>query len=216
MSDTKNGRFTKARDKYADMRSSASSLLIVGILGVIYMIVDYLGILPFSLNANNNWVFTFTMAALFVTFIIAGLFTYKSASKLQKSIGTEESLTEDIKAWMSALSPAEIDQKCEDKRKAAYDAAIEDCLDNSDNSDDSDIADNSNIDDTDTPYEKTEIDGEEYDVVAFESFYDIADELKAFEREEVIIELTQAQFEDATPAHISYILEDVYDTIFTP
>ncbi len=195
MSDTKNGSFVKAKDKYADMRSSASSLLIVGILGVIYMVTDSLGILPFTLNPNDNWIFTFTMAALFIVFIIAGICTYKSANKIRRTIRKEETLTEDMKTWMTEnIKPEDIDSRCEDKRKAAYDAAVEGCLEDAENDDKS---------------------GEEYNVIAYESFYDIAEEMKAFEREETIVELVKEQFPDATDAHISYILEEIYDSIFT-
>ncbi len=232
MSDTKNGSFVKAKDKYADMRSSASSLLIVGILGVIYMVTDSLGILPFTLNPNDNWIFTFTMAALFIVFIIAGICTYKSANKIRRTIRREETLTEDMKTWMTEnIKPEDIDSRCEEKRKAAYDAAVEGCLEDAENYEDSDedTDDVENIDDVDdsddedtadeldmdVQYETAEIDGEEYNVIAYESFYDIAEEMKAFEREETIVELVKEQFPDATDAHISYILEEIYDSIFT-
>ena len=210
MSDTKNGRFIKARDKYADMRSSASSLLIVGILGAVYMIIDHLKILPFTINPNGNWMLTITMSALFIVFIISGIYTYISCAKVKDSINAEEALTADIKEWMtSKLTAQMVDNKCEELRKVAYDSAISECLDET-KEDDITIID----EDVDSLYETTEIDGEEYDVVAFESFYDIPNEMKALEREEAIIKLASDVFKDVSPAHISYVLEDVYDKIF--
>ena len=210
MSNTKSGRFVKARDKYADMRSSASSLLIVGILGATYMVIDYLKLLPFTINPNNNWMLTITMSALFIVFIVSGIYTYLSCAKVKATISTEEALTADIKKWMtSKLTAQMVDSKCEERRKATYDSAISECLEETDE-DDLTIVD----EDVDSLYETTNIDGVEYDVVSYESFYDIPNEMKALEREEAIIELASEVFTDASAAHISYVLEDVYDTIF--
>ena len=211
MSNTKNGGFIKASDKYADMRSSASSLLIVGILGIVYMIIDTLGILPFTINPNDNWMLLITMSALFIVFTLTGIYTYISCAKLKSTINEEEALTADIKEWMTNnLTAQMVDDKCEERRKVAYDTAISECLEETDEEDIT-IAD----EDVDSLYETTEIDGEEYDVVAYESFADIPEEMKALEREEAIIELALDVFTDVSPAHISYVLEDVYEKIFS-
>ncbi len=198
MSESKNQRFVKARDKYSDMCSSASSLLLVGILGIIYLVIDYMDILPFSINPNDNWLFSGVMLVMFLVFTIAGIYTYSSAKKLKKTISSEEELTENIRNWiLKNIKADQVDSLCESNRKSAYDSAINDCLE----------------DENETP---EDINEDEYDIVSFESFYDIPEEMKAFEREEAIIQLTQSEFEDATIAHISFILEDLYDTIFTP
>ena len=198
MSESKNQRFVKARDKYSDMCSSASSLLLVGILGIIYLVIDYMDILPFSINPNDNWLFSGVMLVMFLVFTIAGIYTYSSAKKLKKTISSEEELTENIRNWiLKNIKADQVDSLCEANRKSAYDSAINDCLE----------------DENETP---EDINEDEYDIVSFESFYDIPEEMKAFEREEAIIQLTQSEFEDASVAHISFILEDLYDTIFTP
>lgn len=197
MSESKNQRFIKARDKYSDMRSSASSLLIVGILGIIYLVIDYMDVLPFSIIPNDNWLFSGVMLVMFLVFTIAGVYTYASAKKLKNTISSEEELTENIRSWiLENIKAVQVDALCESNRKDAYDNAISDCLE----------------DEAETP---EDINEDEYDIVSFESFYDIPEEMKAFEREEAIIQLTQAEFKDASVAHISFILEDLYDTIFT-
>lgn len=110
---TNNKRFVKARDKYADMKSSAICLLIIGFVGLAVTILDSLNMLPFKLNANNSWLFYIVMYALYIIFIITGIYTTVSAKKVRASISDEESLTDTIIAWIfDNLSAEHIDKEC--------------------------------------------------------------------------------------------------------
>ena len=107
--------FVKAKDKYSDMKSSAFCLILVGILGLLVIICDYLNILPIRLNANKSFIFYFVMSALFLIFIIAGIYTTKSAKKIKETISDEESLTDTIVAWiMDNVTSEQIDKDIED------------------------------------------------------------------------------------------------------
>lgn len=115
------GTFKKASDKYNDLHSSSVCLLFVGVLGIIYVILDYLKVLPFTFNSNGNFMFYIVMGALFVIFIIMGLYTAKSAKKVKDSIADEESNTDSIVTWaIESLTDKIIDSTIED---------IDDCTD---------------------------------------------------------------------------------------
>lgn len=111
--------FKTAKEKYDDLHSSYVCLLIVGILGIIYVILDYLKVIPFSFNNNGNFMFYIVMGSLFSIFIIMGIVTYNSAKKIKAHIGDEEETTDNILAWAKeTLSAEEIDKTIE---------GIEDC-----------------------------------------------------------------------------------------
>lgn len=115
------GTFKKASDKYNDLHSSSVCLLFVGVLGIIYVILDYLKVLPFTFNSNGNFMFYIVMGALFGIFIIMGLYTAKSAKKVKDSIADEESNTDSIVTWaIESLTDKIIDSTIED---------IDDCTD---------------------------------------------------------------------------------------
>ncbi len=111
----KNNIFVKAKDKYSDMRSSAICLIGVGLIGVSVILLDYLNVFPIKLNANNSFIFYFAMTALFVIFIVSGIYTMVSAKKVKDSISDEESLTDTIVAWaLDNITSEQIDNELDD------------------------------------------------------------------------------------------------------
>ena len=107
--------FKKASDKYKDLHSSSVCLLFVGILGMLYVVLDYLKVLPFSFNFNGNFMFYIVMGALFTIFIILGLYTAHTAKKVKNTIADEESTTDSIITWaIENLSAESIDTTLED------------------------------------------------------------------------------------------------------
>ena len=113
ISSEKNGIYVKARDKYNDMKSSAFCLIFVGLIGLIVIVLDYTNLLPFKLNASKDLFFYIVMFALFAIFIIAGIFTIKSAKKINASIPDEESQTDSIITWaIENLTAEHIDNLC--------------------------------------------------------------------------------------------------------
>lgn len=108
----KDNIFVKAKDKYSDMRSSAICLIVVGLIGASVILLDYLDIFPIKLNANNSFIFYFAMAALFIIFIVLGIYTIMSAKKIKDSISDEESLTDTIVAWaLDNITSEQIDNE---------------------------------------------------------------------------------------------------------
>ena len=109
------GTYKKASDKYNDLHSSSVCLLFVGFLGMIYVILDYFKILPFTFNAQGNFMFYIVMGTLFAVFIISGIYTAISAKKIKNTIADEESNTDTIITWaIENLSNTSIDSDIED------------------------------------------------------------------------------------------------------
>lgn len=187
-STNENKRFIKAKDRYADLRSSGYSLIIIAILGYVVLILDHYEILPVRLNVNQSWIFPFALISLFTIFIISGIFSLRSAKKIKGTISDEEVQSDTITTWiLDNIHSEKIDILCEERRLNAY-ASLTD----SDNDENTDM-----------------------EIPPFESFYDIAEELKSFEREEVMTELISKQFDIDDASYISSLLEEVYDEIFS-
>lgn len=107
------GKFKTASDKYNDLHSSSICLLFVGIFGLIYVILDYLKVLPFSFN--GNFMFYIVMGALFLIFTIVGIYTAISAKKVKETITDEETNTDSIITWaLENLTATQLDASIED------------------------------------------------------------------------------------------------------
>ncbi len=188
--------FVKARDKYSDMKSSALCLFIISIAGLIITVLDCLNMLPIKLNSNSSWIFYFAMYALYIIFFIVGICTLRSAKKIKSTISDEESQTDTIVAWaMDNLTADYIDNKCRETRanlieKEQY---ILEKLSEEEDSDEKDAK---------STFEKTE------------PFDDIPEELKCFDREDVIASEIKKQFDIDDDSYISSILEEIYPEIY--
>ena len=102
--------FKSARDKYKDLHSSYICLLVVGVLGLVFVGLDYFKLLPFSFTSNGNFMFHIVMGSLFIIFIIMGISTLINAKKIKETIDDEESATEQILSWAkNSLTPESID-----------------------------------------------------------------------------------------------------------
>lgn len=191
-----NKRFVKARDKYSDMKSSALCLFIISIIGLIVTILDCFDMLPIKINANNSWIFYFAMYTLYGIFFVTGIFTLKSAKKVKSAISDEESQTDTIIAWaMDNLTSEYIDSECSKKRAELIkkEQFILDKLDEEEDSEEKDIK---------ASFDKTE------------AFEDIPEELKCFDREDVISEAIKSHFDIDDDAYIASIIEEIYPEIF--
>lgn len=93
--------------KAEDFKSSAYTLLLVGILGIAAIILMETGVLPFRLTGSGKNITYGVMGALFLIFIVVGIFSFRSAKQYAKEAVTEEELTEKIKAWAKEHITAE-------------------------------------------------------------------------------------------------------------
>lgn len=110
-------------DKAKDNRSSAWTLLVVGILGIVVLILAFTGILPFHIG--NSYLFYGVMTALFLLFIVTGVTSLKNAKIFDKKAESENSLRETMTKWCrenlkAAEIDAEIDQSTELPEELLY------------------------------------------------------------------------------------------------
>ena len=114
--------YVSAKDKYADVHSSASSLLIVGFIGLIILVLDLTGIYRFPFSGTSRILFLGTMGIVFVLFLISGIVSLRKAKALSAMISRETDLEKEITAYITEklnLSPADgsIDENASDEEK---------------------------------------------------------------------------------------------------
>lgn len=188
--------FVKARDKYSDMKSSALCLFIIAAIGLIITVLDCFDMLPVKLNANNSWIFYFAMFALYIIFFVTGIYTLHSAKKVKSTISDEESQTDTIIAWaLDNLTAEYIDNKCAKKRaelmeKEEYILAQKAAEDPEYN------------EEMTSHFERTE------------SFESLPEELKCFDREEILASEIKEKYSLDDDAYIASIIEEIYPEIF--
>ncbi len=89
------------KTKAEDFKSSAYTLLLVGIVGLIALILLALGVFGVQLASPQKYFTYGVMGALFVIFIVVGVKSLKSAGQYSREAVVEDELTERIKAWAS-------------------------------------------------------------------------------------------------------------------
>lgn len=85
-------------DKYKDLHSSSLSLIIVGILGDVFLILNVLDVLPFhfAFEGLSGILFYTVMGTLLNVFLIGGIVSMKSANKIKGEIQSEEDFTDSV------------------------------------------------------------------------------------------------------------------------
>lgn len=88
--------YVNAKDRYENMMSSASSLIIVGVIGFVFVMLVYLKLINLQMNA----LFYILSLLMFSVFIGIGIISLLKANKIKKTISTEENLSEEIKNYL--------------------------------------------------------------------------------------------------------------------
>ena len=103
--------FVRLSDKYNDVMSSATTMLLVGILGLIFMVLLFSGVISLPINPDTSWLFYGVMMILFVAFTVFGFISFSRAKQLKADSVKEDALIEDILSWGSEnLSTATLDE----------------------------------------------------------------------------------------------------------
>lgn len=90
--------YVKLSDKYADVLSSAGTMLLVGGVGIIVLIGIISGVIPLNLG-STAWLFYSVMGLVFLAFIIAGFVSLKNAMQLKEDAAKEDALINEINTW---------------------------------------------------------------------------------------------------------------------
>lgn len=102
--------YVKLSDKYSDVLSSATTMLLVGGVGIVLLICLMNGVFPIDLG-KTAWLFYSVMGIVFVAFIIAGFVSYKNAMSLKSAALEEDKLIEEMTAWAKEnIQVSDLDQ----------------------------------------------------------------------------------------------------------
>ena len=88
--------YQNKKDKAEDFKSSAYTLITVGVVGLICLVLIELHIIPVTLYAPGKYITYGVMGALFVIFIISGVRSFASAKKYANEAADEDSNTKAI------------------------------------------------------------------------------------------------------------------------
>ena len=91
--------YVKKSDKYDDVRSSAFTMLIVGMLGVIFTILSLTKVINLPFAESTAWLFYTIMSVVFIAFVVAGIVSYIKANKLKDEAEIEDAKIDEINAW---------------------------------------------------------------------------------------------------------------------
>lgn len=91
--------YQNSATKAEENKSSAYTLLFVGILGMIVIALGLAGVLPIHLGSTSKYLTYGIMSALFVLFIVMGVLSMKSYHVFAKKAENENSLKNTIEKW---------------------------------------------------------------------------------------------------------------------
>lgn len=87
------------KTKAEDYKSSAHTLLLVGVIGLAALVMMWAGVLPFRFAGAGRYITYGGMSVLFVVFIVIGILSFGSSKRYAGEAADEEVLTDRIKAW---------------------------------------------------------------------------------------------------------------------
>ncbi len=98
-SENKVHSFVRLSDKYDDIMSSSYTLILVGIVGIIFMILVWMKIIPLPISSETSWLFNSVMGGVFIIFIIAGIVSFMHAKQVKIEADAEDKLIEELLSW---------------------------------------------------------------------------------------------------------------------
>ncbi len=93
------GIYVESSKKAQDFKSGAFSLLFVGGIGLIFIVLILLDIIPLSMNLFSKYLILGVMGTLFLLFIIMGLLSIKSYRTFTIKATEENNLTKNLTFW---------------------------------------------------------------------------------------------------------------------
>lgn len=110
--------YQSSEEAAEDNRSSAWTLLIVGVAGIVVMILGILEKLPF--RVGNPYMFYGVLSAVFLLFVVMGVVSMKNARIFEKKAASESSLKDALLTWCAEnLKQQEIDAQIENAAELA-------------------------------------------------------------------------------------------------
>lgn len=86
-------------ERAEENRTSAYTLLTVGGIGLIIIVLIFLGEIDLHLSLTSKYMITGVMGVLFILFIVMGIVSMKNSKILKRKASKENNLTQQIKKW---------------------------------------------------------------------------------------------------------------------
>lgn len=96
LQEAKNTAYVKKADEYKDLVGTGYTFVILSVLGLVYLVLCQLKVIPISYNILALIVLT----AMFVIFIIIGISSFVKAASIKELIGSEEEESKSILSWL--------------------------------------------------------------------------------------------------------------------
>lgn len=93
------GGYQDKSEQAAENKSSAWTLLIVGGVGLVFLILLLAGVLPFQLRGGNRYLVGGIMGVLFVIFLVMGFVSLKNSKQYAREADSENSLKSTMEKW---------------------------------------------------------------------------------------------------------------------
>ena len=95
-----------------DNRMSAYTLLLVGGVGLVFIILLFFEILPIRMTVSGKYMTSGDMGVMFVLFIVMGIVSMRNSKILKKKAKKENNLTREIKKWcLDVFEMKEVDER---------------------------------------------------------------------------------------------------------
>lgn len=91
--------YVKKEAAYEEAKSTASTFLIIGAVGIIALILVGFDIIPLSMETYTKILMLVVMGALFAMFLIVGIIYQKRLTSLRTEISKEEDLATAVSDW---------------------------------------------------------------------------------------------------------------------
>lgn len=98
----KNGAYVDKKAKAEEYKSSAFALLFIGSLGIVMLVLLWMGVLPFHMYGMGKLVFTGVMGFLFLVFFVMGINSIKMYKSYVGVADKETTLIDEVNAYLEA------------------------------------------------------------------------------------------------------------------
>ena len=99
--------YRRAADRAEDLKSSAYTLLIIGVLGLVAVFLLYIGAIPIQFSGTGRYITTGTMFVMFLLFFIIGINSFRKIGPLTEEAEREEKKIEEIRNFFHESYTAE-------------------------------------------------------------------------------------------------------------
>lgn len=98
-------------EKAEDNKASAYTLLLVGGVGLVFILLMFFEVLPIRLTLSSKYMICGVMGVMFILFIVMGMVSLRNSKILKKKARKENNLTREIKRWcLEAFGKEEVDE----------------------------------------------------------------------------------------------------------